>query len=171
MLVYTGDGKGKTTAALGTVLRAVGHGHRCLVIQFVKGSWLTGEMRSIKRLEPEVEFRRMGKGFVGIVDDSLPPEKHEKAAQAAVDFARERLASGQYRLVVLDEIFVAVSLGLIRTQDVLALLDLRPADTNLILTGRNAPPEVIERADTVTEMRAVKHAFDKGIAAQRGVDY
>jgi cob(I)alamin adenosyltransferase len=171
VLVNTGDGKGKTTAALGTVLRAVGYGHRCLIVQFIKGSWLYGEIKSMKRLEPEVEFYRMGRGFVGIVDDNLPREAHEKAAGEALEFSRERLASGDYRLVVLDEVFVAVTLGLITVADVLRLLDVRPPQTTLILTGRGAPPEVIERADTVTEMREVKHAFRKGILAQRGVDY
>lgn len=171
VLINTGDGKGKTTAALGTILRAVGYGHRCLIVQFVKGSWTYGEMKSIKRLEPEVEFYRMGRGFVGIVDDTLPREEHEKAAQEALKFAREKLVSGDYRLVLLDEIFIAVQLNLIAKEDVLALLDVRPAQTTLILTGRGAPAEVIERADTVTEMREIKHAYRKGILAQRGVDY
>ena len=171
VLVNTGDGKGKTTAALGTVLRAVGYGHRCLVIQFIKGSWMYGELKSIRRLEPEVEFHRMGKGFVGIVDDTLPREEHEKAAREALAFAKEKLASGAYRLVLLDEIFVAVSLNLFSVADVLDLLDARPKSTTVILTGRGAPPEVIERADTVTEMREIKHAFRQGILAQRGVDF
>ncbi|MFZ5434542.1 MAG: cob(I)yrinic acid a,c-diamide adenosyltransferase [Calditrichota bacterium] len=171
VLVNTGDGKGKTTAALGTVLRAVGYGHRCLIVQFIKGSWMYGELKSIRRLEPEVEFHRMGKGFVGIVDDQLPREEHEQAAREALQFAKEKLQSGDYRLVLLDEIFIAVSLGLIDVKAVLELLDVRPSQTSLILTGRGAPPEVIERADTVTEMREVKHAFRKGILAQRGVDF
>ncbi|RPH93135.1 cob(I)yrinic acid a,c-diamide adenosyltransferase [candidate division KSB1 bacterium] len=171
VLVNTGDGKGKTTAALGTILRAVGYGHRCLIVQFIKGSWMYGELKSIRRLEPEVEFHRMGKGFVGIVDDNLPREEHEKAAQEALVFARNKLMSGDYRLVLLDEIFIAVTLGLISTKDILDIMDVRPAHTTLILTGRGAPQEVIERADTVTEMREVKHAFRKGILAQRGVDY
>lgn len=171
VLVNTGDGKGKTTAALGTILRAVGYGHRCLIVQFIKGSWTYGEMKSIKRLEPEVEFYRMGKGFVGIVDDTLPREEHEQAARDALHFARDRLASGDYRLVLLDEVFVAVQLNLITKDDVLSVLDARPPQTTLILTGRGAPAEVIERADTVTEMREIKHAYRKGILAQRGVDY
>ena len=171
VLVNTGDGKGKTTAALGTVLRAVGYGHRCLIVQFIKGSWTYGEMKSIKRLEPEVEFYRMGKGFVGIIDDKLPRDEHERAAAEALAFAREKLASGNYRMVLLDEIFVALQLNLIGKDDVLRLLDVRPPQTTLILTGRGAPAEVIERADTVTEMREIKHAYRKGILAQRGVDY
>jgi cob(I)alamin adenosyltransferase len=171
VLVNTGDGKGKTTAALGTVLRAVGYGHRVLIVQFIKGSWMYGELKSIKRLEPEVEFHRMGKGFVGIIDDDLPREQHEAAAKEALAFAKERMASGAYQLVLLDEIFIAVGLDLITVGDVLDLLDVRPEQTTLILTGRGAPPEIIERADTVTEMKEIKHAFQKGILAQRGVDY
>ena len=130
-----------------------------------------GELKSIKRLEPEVEFHRMGKGFVGIVDDDLPREQHEAAAREALAFAKERLASGDYKLVLLDEIFIAVGLELFTVQDVLDLMDARPEQTTLILTGRGAPPEVIERADTVTEMKEIKHAYRKGILAQRGVDY
>lgn len=171
VLVNTGDGKGKTTAALGTVLRAVGYGHRCLIVQFIKGSWSYGELKSIKRLEPEVEFHRMGKGFVGIIDDNLPREEHEKAAHEALAFAKQRLASGDYKLVLLDEIFIAIGLNLITTGDVLDLMDARPPQTTLILTGRGAPAEIIERADTVTEMREIKHAYRKGILAQRGVDF
>jgi cob(I)alamin adenosyltransferase len=171
VLVNTGDGKGKTTAALGTVLRAVGYGHRCLIVQFIKGSWQYGELKSIRRLEPEVEFHRMGKGFVGIVDDNLPRAEHEQAAREALEFAKQRLASGNYELVLLDEIFVAITLGLISEQSVLKLMDARPAATTLILTGRGAPQSVIDRADTVTEMREVKHAFQRGILARKGVDY
>lgn len=171
VLVNTGDGKGKTTAALGTVLRAVGYGHRCLIVQFIKGSWMYGELKSIRRLEPEVEFHRMGKGFVGIIDDNLPREQHEQAAREALEFAKQKLASGDYQLVLLDEIFVAVTLGLISEHGVLDLMDARPPATTLILTGRGAPQSVIERADTVTEMREVKHAFQRGLLAQKGVDY
>jgi cob(I)alamin adenosyltransferase len=171
VLVNTGNGKGKTTAALGAVLRAVGYGHRCLIVQFIKGSWSYGELKSIKRLEPEVEFYRMGKGFVGIIDDTLPREDHVKAAQEALAFCRERLASAQYDLVLLDEILVAIGLDLIKTEQVLELLDLRPLKTSVILTGRGAPEEILDRADTATEMREIKHAYQKGILAQRGVDY
>lgn len=171
ILVNTGDGKGKTTAALGTVLRAVGYGHRCLIVQFIKGSWMYGELKSIRRLEPEVEFHRMGKGFVGIIDDNLPRADHERAARDALAFAKERLSSGDYKLVLLDEIFVAIQLELLTIADVLSVIAVKPDATTLILTGRGAPLEVIDRADTVTEMREVKHAFQQGILAQKGVDY
>lgn len=171
VLVHTGNGKGKTTAALGTVLRAVGYGHRVLIVQFIKGSWTYGEMKSIRRLEPEVEFHRMGKGFVGILDDNLPREEHEKAAREALAFAKDKLASGDYQLVLLDEIFIAIGLKLITVEDVLGVLDARPQQCNLILTGRGAPQEIIDRADTVTEMKEIKHAYQRGILAQKGVDY
>lgn len=171
VLINTGDGKGKTTAALGTVLRAVGYGHRVLIVQFIKGSWTYGEMKSIKRLEPEVEFHRMGKGFVGIIDDNLPREAHVEAAKEALEFAIARLASGDYQLVLLDEIFVAVMLELLTVADLHRVLDARPKLTTLILTGRGAPQEIIERGDTVTEMKEIKHAYQRGILAQRGVDY
>lgn len=171
VLINTGDGKGKTTAALGTVLRAVGYGHRVLIVQFIKGSWTYGEMKSIKRLEPEVEFHRMGKGFVGILDDTLPREVHVQAAQEALEFAIERMTSGEYQLVLLDEIFVAVMLNLLTVADLHRVLDARPKLTSLILTGRGAPAEILERGDTVTEMKEIKHAYQRGILAQRGVDY
>jgi cob(I)alamin adenosyltransferase len=171
IVVFTGNGKGKTTAGLGTVLRAVGYGHRCLIVQFVKGSWNSGEMKSIERLAPEVEFHRMGKGFVGIMDDTLPMEDHIQAAQHALNVALEKMLSGNYRLIMLDEINVAVKLGLIETKQVLNLLDQKPQSTSLILTGRDAPDEIISRADTVTEMREIKHAYQKGILALQGVDY
>ncbi len=171
VLINTGNGKGKTTAALGTVLRAVGYGHRVLIVQFIKGSWSYGEMKSIRRLEPEVEFHRMGKGFVGIVDDNLPRDQHVKAAQEALEFSIERLASGDYQLVLLDEIFVAAMLELLSVKDIHRVLDARPKHTTLILTGRGAPQEIIDRGDTVTEMTEIKHAYQRGILAQRGVDY
>jgi cob(I)alamin adenosyltransferase len=171
VLVNTGNGKGKTTAAFGTVLRAASYGHRCLVVQFIKEAGRSTDHEALKRLEPEVEVFAMGRGFVGIIDDKLPFEEHAKAAQNALDFARERMLTGEYRLVVLDEIFIALSLGLISLARVLELLEARPADVSLILTGRGAPPEVIERADTVTEMAEIKHAFQRGIPALRGIDF
>lgn len=171
VLINTGDGKGKTTAALGTVLRAVGYGHRCLIVQFIKGSWLYGELKSIQRLAPEVELHRVGKGFVGIIDDKLPREEHERAAREGLEFARENIQSGSYQLILLDEIFIAYKLGFISVPDILSLLEARPLRTTLILTGRGAPQDIIDCADTVTEMREIKHAYRQGILAQRGVDY
>jgi cob(I)alamin adenosyltransferase len=170
ILVHTGDGKGKTTAALGTALRAVGYGQKVLIIQFIKGTWHYGELDAIARL-PEITLVRAGKGFYKIIDDKYTEAEHREAAAAGLALARESLAKNEHALVILDEINVAVSLGLLQVADVLALLDLKPPEMSLILTGRNAPAEVIERADTVTEMREIKHAFRQGILAKRGIDY
>ncbi|MBK6766440.1 MAG: cob(I)yrinic acid a,c-diamide adenosyltransferase [bacterium] len=171
VLINTGDGKGKTTAALGTVLRAVGYGHRALIVQFIKGSWAYGEMKSIKRLEPEVEFHRMGGDLSASSTTTCRAKRTYKAAQEALAFAVDRMTSGDYQLVLLDEIFVAVKLELLTVADLHKVLDARPRGTTLILTGRGAPPEIIERGDTVTEMKEIKHAYQRGILARRGVDY
>ena len=171
VLVFTGNGKGKTTAALGTVLRAVGYGHRCLIVQFIKEKGVSGEQAALARLAPEAEIVSLGRGFVGIMNDQLPRQEHIEAATKALAFAREKVVSGVYRLVVLDEILVALKLQLIPLSDVLELLEARPPEVTLILTGRGAPPEIIERADTVTEMTEIKHAFQRGIPALRGVDF
>lgn len=171
VLVYTGNGKGKTTAAFGTVLRAAGYGHRCLVVQFIKEAGRSRDQEALKRLSPEVDVFAMGRGFVGIADDKLPFEEHVEAARKALEFAREKMLTGEYRLVVLDEVFIALGLKLISLGDLLGLLGARPEEVSLILTGRGAPPEVIERADTVTEMTEIKHAFQRSIPAVRGVDF
>ena len=170
VIVYTGDGKGKTTAALGTALRAVGRGFRVLIIQFIKGSWEYGELESLKRLAPELELVRVGKGFVGIVDDTLPREEHEEAAREGFDLARKRVTSGEYDLVILDELNYAVQGGLISIEDVMALVKDKPPELHLLITGRDAHPDLIAAADLVTEMREVKHPYQKGIPAMRGID-
>lgn len=170
VIVHTGDGKGKTTAALGTALRMAGYRRRVLFLQFVKGTWRYGEMESLARL-PEIELVRAGAGFYKILDDRHPEEVHRRAAAEGMRLAREKLTSGEYALVVLDEINYALSAGLVELSEVLELLDLRPLGLHLILTGRGAPPEIVERADLVTEMREVKHPFRSGILAQKGIDY
>jgi cob(I)alamin adenosyltransferase len=170
ILVNTGDGKGKTTAALGTALRAVGYGQKVLIIQFVKGTWHYGELDAVARI-PEITLVRAGKGFYKIIDDKYTEAEHREAAAAGLAFARESLAKNEHALVILDEINVAQSLGLLALADVLALLDLKPPAMSLILTGRNAHPDVISRADTVTEMREIKHAFRQGILAMKGIDF
>ncbi len=170
VIVYTGDGKGKTTAALGTALRAVGRGFRVLIIQFIKGSWRYGELESLKRLAPEVELVRVGKGFVGIIDDELPREEHEEAAIEGFELARQRVVSGEYDLVILDELNYAVQGGLIPIEQVLELVSSKPEELHLLITGRGAHPDLIAAADVVTEMREVKHPYQKGIPATRGID-
>lgn len=168
--VNTGDGKGKTTAAFGTVMRAVGYGWRVLVVQFIKGTWQYGEMVGLEYL-PGVRLERMGMGFYRIMGDKLPDEVHRQAAADALALARQEMLSGAWDLIVLDEINVAMQTGLLPAADVLDLIDAKPPWLHLILTGRGAPPEIIERADLVTEMREVKHPYQRGILAQKGFDY
>jgi cob(I)alamin adenosyltransferase len=171
VIVYTGKGKGKTTAALGIVLRSVGHGFKVGMIQFIKGEWYYGELTSSKRLEPEFEMIAAGKGFVGIIDDDHPAEDHQKAAKEAVALAKVRLSSGQYDIIILDEINYAVKLNLVSLQDVLDIVKVRPKKTSLVLTGNYAPEEIIDVADLVTEMKEIKHPYRAGIKAKKGIDY
>lgn len=171
VIVYTGNGKGKTTAALGMCIRAAGHKKRVKIIQFIKGTWKYGEMDGIKLLEPYVQMEQRGKGFVGIIDDKEDISTHIKAAAEALKYSREAMLSGEYDHLILDEINVALQLKLITTEQLLKLIADKPQDLHLILTGRDAAEEVIEAADLVTEMREIKHPFQKGILAQLGVDY
>ncbi|RNJ74820.1 MAG: cob(I)yrinic acid a,c-diamide adenosyltransferase [Nitrosopumilus sp. D6] len=171
VIVYTGGGKGKTTAALGIALRAAGYGKKICMIQFIKGSWHYGEADSYKRLMPEFEILAAGEGFVGIIDDKSPREDHVRAAAEAARMSSERIKSGRYDIIILDEINYAVNLGLITANDVLGLIKSRPPGTDLILTGNHATDEVIEAADLVTEMREVKHPFKRGIKARKGIDF
>ncbi|MEK7871269.1 MAG: cob(I)yrinic acid a,c-diamide adenosyltransferase [Nitrospirota bacterium] len=171
VIVFTGDGKGKTTSALGIALRACGHNMKVVMLQFIKGSWHYGELESVKKLSPNFELIPLGKGFVGIIDDRLPREEHIKAAKEALGIAREKITSGNYRIVILDEINVAVRLNLIDIEDLLDLVKAKPERLHLIITGRGADPKLIEAADLVTEMREIKHPYQKGIEAQRGIDY
>lgn len=171
VIVYTGGGKGKTTAALGAALRAVGHHRRICMVQFIKGSWHYGEMTSSGRLGPEFEMVAAGKGFIGILDDKSPREDHVRAAAAAVTIARERMLSGRYDMMILDEINYAVNMGLVDAAVILDLIKSRPTGMDLILTGNHATDEVIGAADLVTEMREVKHPFRSGIRARKGIDF
>jgi cob(I)alamin adenosyltransferase len=171
VIVYTGKGKGKTTAALGMALRAVGYSYKVCMIQFIKGSWHYGEMTSSKRLEPEFEIIAIGRGFVGIMDDKTPVEEHKKIADEALHIAQEKIFSKKYDIVILDEVNYAVNLGLIKLENVLELIRKKPEDVNLVLTGNHAKEELIELADLVTEMREVKHPFKSGIRAKKGIDF
>ena len=171
VIVYTGRGKGKTTAALGIVLRAVGHGYKVGMIQFIKGEWYYGELTSSKRLEPEFELIAAGRGFVGIIDDDHPIEDHEKAAKDAIEVAKQKIASGDYDIMILDEINYAVKLNLISQEDILDVIAAKPEKTSLVLTGNYVPEAVIDAADLVTEMREIKHPYQRGIKAKKGVDF
>ncbi|MDC0208415.1 cob(I)yrinic acid a,c-diamide adenosyltransferase [Nitrosopumilus sp.] len=170
-IVYTGKGKGKTTAALGIALRATGYKKKICMIQFIKGSWHYGEMESSKRLEPEFEMVAIGKGFVGIIDDKSPKEDHQEIAKEAIRISNEKIQSGKYDIVVLDEINYAVNLNLISLDDVLDVIKSKPENVDLVLTGNYAKEEVIEAADLVTEMKEIKHPFQKGIKAKEGIDF
>jgi len=170
-IVYTGKGKGKTTAALGIALRATGYKKKICMIQFIKGSWHYGEMKSSKRLEPEFEMVAIGKGFVGIIDDKSPKEDHQKIAKEAIKISNKKIQSGKYDIVILDEVNYAVNLNLISLVDVLDLIKSKPQNVDLVLTGNYAKEEVIEAADLVTEMKEIKHPFQKGIKAKEGIDF
>lgn len=171
LMVYTGDGKGKTTAALGMCVRAAGYDWRVCLIQFVKGSWKYGELKGLKKLEPNVELHVIGEGFVGILDDTKSFEEHRAAAQRGVLLAVEKISSGTYPLIILDELNVAFQLGLVTLDEFEQILSARGEKQHLVITGRGAPDWLIAKADLVTEMREIKHPYQKGILAQKGVDW
>lgn len=173
VIVFTGDGKGKTTAAMGMALRAAGNHMRVRVIQFIKGTWKTGEVAAANALLPSLEIVRAGRGFTieRLRDDRIPMAEHAAAAQAGLEEARASLRSGTLDMLVLDEIFGAVTAGLIPLEDLLALVAEKPPLLHLVLTGRGAPADVVSVADLVTEMRLVKHPYAAGIRAQRGVEF
>jgi len=171
LVVYTGDGKGKTTAALGMCIRAAGYAWRICIVQFIKGSWKYGELKGLRKLEPLVELHVIGEGFVGIVDDKKDFETHCRAAREGIALALEKIKSDQYPLIILDELNVALDLGLVSRENVEGLLSACTERQHLVITGRNAPDWLTERADLVTEMKEIKHPYRKGILAQKGIDW
>lgn len=184
LYIFTGSGKGKTTAALGQAVRAVGEGKRVLMVQFIKGPWksgedkveiLCGELSSPQSKKGAFKLVKMGKGFVGIMGDKLPRGEHQKAAEEALAFARKEMESdppaGGWDMIILDEINNAVSLNLVSKEKVWELINSLNSSTHLILTGRDAPPEFLEKADLVTEMREIKHPFAQGTKGKRGLEY
>ncbi len=171
VIVFTGDGKGKTSAALGIAMRASGHKMYVSIIQFIKSRTPTGETRAAERLVPELEIVSLGKGFVNCCGDRTPLEEHRHAAREALAMTRQRMLSGAWDILILDEVNTAVTLGLLDVGSVLDLLKARPPKIHLILTGRDAHPDVIAEADMVTEMRNIKHPYDKGTPAQEGIDF
>lgn len=170
ILINTGPGKGKTTAALGTALRAVGNGMRVLMLQFLKGSWHYGELDAVEAFGEKFVLKQMGRGFVKVGGAETDPEDI-RLVEAAWAEAQEAIYSGEWDMVVLDEINYAISYKMLDPAVVAAALRARPEMVHVILTGRNAHPLLVELADTVTEMREVKHAYQKGILAQRGIEY
>lgn len=169
-IVYTGRGKGKTTAALGLALRAAGHQMRTLMVQFIKGPWKSGEVEAVKLLSPYIEIRPMGKGFVRSTRGE-PGGRDVAAANKALEFARKSLQAEEYDILILDEVNVAIDLGLLELEAVLALLEERPSKLTLVLTGEPAHPRILRVADLVTRMEEVKHPFQKHIKAKMGIDY
>lgn len=171
VIVYTGDGKGKTTAALGLGLRAIGRGWRVLMIQFGKGAWHYAELDSIKRLEPDFRIVPMGLGFFKILDDRHTELEHRAAASKALEYASEQMRYHEYDMLILDEVNGTIAAGLLTVDRVIKLIEDKPEDLTLVLTGRAASAEIIARADLVTEMRDIKHPYQKGLLAQKGIDY
>ncbi len=170
IMVNTGPGKGKTTAAMGTALRAVGQGMRVLMLQFLKGSWHYGELDAVQSFGDKFVMKQMGRGFVKVGAEKPDPEDVKMVEDAWTE-ADSAIKSGEWDLVVLDEINYAISYGMLDPAKVAESLKLKPEMVHVILTGRNAHPTIVELADTVTEMRQVKHAYEKGVMAQRGIEY
>src|SRR5210317_613601 len=171
VVVITGNGKGKTTSAMGMVLRASGHGFKSCIIQFMKGDLYTGEWDGVKRLDGLVELHATGMGFCGIQGNTYTHAEHRASAQAAIELAKTKMASNDYQIIILDEINNALKLKLVDLEQVLGLIKAKPELVHMVLTGRNAHPEVIELADTVSEVCEVKHAYQKDIEPQPGIDY
>ena len=204
IIVFTGNGKGKTTAALGQAVRTLGRGKNVLMTQFIKGPWKSGEdfvdivpkgnpstgsgynstsagdnknlspLRSASAVEggqPIFKLVKMGLGFVGILGDKLPKEEHAKAARQALEYSKAQIANGGWHMIILDEINVAVSLGLLTAEEVLEAVKDLPAEKFVIFTGRGAPKEFIDRADLVTEMKEIKHPFNDGRLAKITMEF
>jgi len=166
--VYTGDGKGKTTAAIGLAIRALGRGLKVFIIQFIKGGFDYGELHVLERL-PNVEVRAFGRGR--FITQDGPTQEDLEEARKAMELAREVVRSGEYDLVILDEVNVALYFGLVELEDVLDLIRNKPEHVELVLTGRRAPRELIEAADLVTDMREVKHPYRRGMPPRPGIEF
>lgn len=168
LIVYTGNGKGKTTAALGTALRAAGHGMRVGIVQFIKGSWKYGELDALKRFEDLIDIHVMGRGFTWKSKDM---EKDRQVARGGWEKAVEMIASGRYALVILDELTYLMTYGFVESGAILTALREKPAALHIIVTGRGASEELIAQADLVTDMKALKHPYSDGIMAQKGIEF
>lgn len=167
IIVHTGDGKGKTTAAFGAAMRASGHGLRVAVVQFIKGVWDYGEVRAVEGCS-NIEVTRIGSGFTWLAED---PSEPRALAQEAWEVSREFAFSDRYDLLILDELNCAVAEGYVGVDEVLGLLAAKPDRLSIIITGRGAKSEIIDAADTATDMRCVKHAFAQGVPARKGIEY
>ena len=168
VMVFTGNGKGKTTAALGIAIRAMGHGFKICMIQFIKGSWKYGELEAVKRFTDLMDFHVTGRGFTWKSEDF---EKDKKAAREGWRLAKEVMASGKYRIIILDELTYLIKLNMIDEKEVVEAILNKPQDLHIVVTGRDAPVSLIDAADLVTELKAVKHPLEKGIKAQKGIEF
>lgn len=168
VLVHTGNGKGKSSSAFGVTARALGWGHSVAVVQFIKGTWKTGERQFFDRFPEQLHWHTMGEGFTWNTQDR---DRDIEAATAAFAQASKLMQSGDYDLLVLDEINIALRYDYIDVADVIAALNERSVRTSVILTGRDAKPELMEMADLVSEMKEIKHPFKSGIKAKQGIDY
>ena len=171
IIVITGNGKGKTTSAIGQAVRAVGDQRRVLMIQFIKGPWRSGEDDSQMLLRPYFHIRKTGLGFVGILGDTLPLEDHAHAAQDGLAMARTEMASGRWDMLILDEIHNVIHLELVPLEDVIALVERLPAGMDLVMTGRDACPELIGMADIVSEVQEIKHPYQGGTKGIKGIEW
>ena len=171
LILITGNGKGKTTSALGQALRVVGEGGRAVMYQFIKGPWKSGEDKSSKILYPHFEIIKGGKGFMGILGDPHPRSVHIKAAEETWANAQKAVESKKYQLVILDEINVALKLGLLKLPQVYSFLKRYKSAANIMATGRDAHDKLIELADLVSEVKEIKHPFNKGVGARKGIEY
>ena len=168
-IVHTGNGKGKTTAALGLAIRAWGEGLKVLILQFIKGGWMYGELKALEKFAPDITVKQCGEGFTRRGNTDM--QKHIDAAKKTIAEAKEEMQSGKWDMIILDELNYAVDFGLVPIESALDLIDSKPEKMHLIMTGRNAKPEIIEKADLVTEMKEIKHPFHKGIKAQKGIEF
>lgn len=168
LMVFTGHGKGKTTSAIGMAMRAAGHGMKVFFLQFIKGSWKYGEIDAFKRFDDLIDFQIIGRGFTWKSDDA---EKDRETAVLAWERAKEALFSERYQMVVLDEFTYTLLYNMLEKDEVIRVLSEKPAKVHLVITGRDAIPELLEIADLVTEMQVVKHPLKEGIVAQRGVEF
>jgi cob(I)alamin adenosyltransferase len=173
VIIVTGNGKGKTTSAFGQALRAAGTGMPVAIIQFIKGPWKTGEVKALASTDLPITVERAGLGFTieSLRDPRIPISAHVEAARGGLERARAHLTSGEMGLVVLDEVLGAINADLISETEVLELIDGRAEGVHVVLTGRDAPARLIDRADLVSEIRLVRHHYERGLPAQRGIEF
>ncbi|MBU0729835.1 MAG: cob(I)yrinic acid a,c-diamide adenosyltransferase [Proteobacteria bacterium] len=167
-LIYTGNGKGKTTAALGQAIRAAGHDQKICIVQFIKGPWETGEAKALTCFPECIELHSKGEGFTWEAKDK---KQLIESARLAWDFAKEKIMSATYDLVILDELTYLITYGIIDESEAIALLRARPEHLNIVITGRDASAGLVNEADLVTEMKEIKHPYSKGVKARKGIEW